>query len=79
MNPDIISHEALTHELAGFYELSIGDYRVVYEILHAEQMLVIHTIGHRRDIGSGKKGGGKYSPLPLFTGAPPVRTSHGLL
>ena len=40
----------LTGDLAGFYKLRVGDYRVVYEILHVEQMLVIHLIGHRREI-----------------------------
>jgi mRNA interferase RelE/StbE len=35
-NLDTISPEALTSELAGFYKLRVGDYRVIYEILHAE-------------------------------------------
>lgn len=42
--------EALTGELAGLYKLRIGDYRVVYELLHSEQLMVVHLIGHRRDI-----------------------------
>jgi mRNA interferase RelE/StbE len=41
---------ALTGDLAGFYKLRVGDYRVVYEILRAEKALVIHLIGHRSDI-----------------------------
>ena len=49
-NLDTISPEALTGELAGFYKLRVGDYRVIYEILHAEQTLMIHGIGHRREI-----------------------------
>jgi mRNA interferase RelE/StbE len=50
MNLDTISPEALTGELAGFYKLRVGNYRVIYEILHVEQTLVIHAIGHRREI-----------------------------
>jgi mRNA interferase RelE/StbE len=42
--------EQLTGDLAGLYKLRVGDYRVVYEVLDEEQALVIHMIGHRRDI-----------------------------
>jgi mRNA interferase RelE/StbE len=49
-NLDTISPEALTGELAGFYKLRVGDYRVIYEILYTEQTLVIHAIGYRREI-----------------------------
>jgi mRNA interferase RelE/StbE len=49
-NLDDIKPEALAGDLAGFYRLRIGDYRVVYEILHSEQEIVIHLIGHRREI-----------------------------
>ena len=50
MNLDTISPEAVTGELAGFCKLRVGDYRVIYEMLRAEQTLVIHAIGHRREI-----------------------------
>jgi mRNA interferase RelE/StbE len=49
-NLDAIRPEALTGEFAGFYKLRVGDYRVIYEILHEEQTVVIHAIGHRREI-----------------------------
>jgi mRNA interferase RelE/StbE len=49
-NLDTIRPEALTGELAGFYKLRVGGYRVIYEILHEEQTVVIHAIGHRREI-----------------------------
>jgi mRNA interferase RelE/StbE len=49
-NLDTISPEALTGELAGFYKLRVSDYRVIYEIRYTEQTLVIHAIGHRREI-----------------------------
>ena len=41
---------SLVDDLTGLYKLRIGDYRVVYEILHAEEIIVIHLIGHRREI-----------------------------
>ncbi|MBE9507152.1 MAG: type II toxin-antitoxin system RelE/ParE family toxin [Chloroflexi bacterium] len=46
-NLDSIKPEALTGDLAGLYKLRAGDYRIVYEILHDEQTIVIHIIGHR--------------------------------
>jgi mRNA interferase RelE/StbE len=49
-NLDVISIEPLTGDLAGLYKLRVGDYRAIYEILHDEQTIVIHAIGHRRDI-----------------------------
>lgn len=49
-NLDQIKPEALTGNLAGLYKLRAGDYRVVYEIVHNEQTIVIHAIGHRREI-----------------------------
>ncbi len=49
-NVNDIKPEGLTGELAGFYKLRVGDYRVIYEILLSEQTLVIHLIGHRREI-----------------------------
>jgi mRNA interferase RelE/StbE len=49
-NVEDVKPMSLTGDLAGFYKLRVGDYRVVYEILHAEQMLVIHLIGHRSEI-----------------------------
>ena len=49
-NLDEIQPEALTGNLAGFYKLRAGDYRVVYEILHSVQAIVIHIVGHRREI-----------------------------
>ena len=45
-----IEPEALRGDLAGFYKLRVGDYRVIYEIMRSEQTIVIHLIGHRREI-----------------------------
>jgi len=49
-NLDAIRLEALTGNLAGLYKLRVGDYRVVYEVLWDEEIIVIHAIGHRREI-----------------------------
>ena len=42
--------EQLTGDLAGLCKLRVGDYRVVYQVLHEEQVVLIHAIGHRREI-----------------------------
>ena len=47
---DDLNPEPLTSDLAGFYKLRVGDYRVLYEILYDEQTIVIHKIGHRREV-----------------------------
>jgi mRNA interferase RelE/StbE len=45
-----IRPEPLRGDLIGLYKLRIGDYRVIYEIIHNEKTIVIHAIGHRREI-----------------------------
>ena len=50
VNLDAIRLEALTDELAGLYKLRVGDYRIFYEVLWEEETIVIHAIGHRREI-----------------------------
>lgn len=50
VNLDTLKLDPLTGDLAGLYKLRVGDYRVIYEILHNEQTLIIHTIGHRKEI-----------------------------
>lgn len=49
-NLESIRPEALAGNLAGLYKLRVGSYRVVYEILSGEDTIVIHAIGHRREI-----------------------------
>jgi mRNA interferase RelE/StbE len=49
-NLDSIKPETLSGDLRGLYKLRAGDYRIVYEILRDEQTIVIHLVGHRRDI-----------------------------
>jgi mRNA interferase RelE/StbE len=52
-NFEQIDPEPLQHNLTDFYKLRIGNYRAIYEILRDEQMLVVHFIGHRRDVYKG--------------------------
>ena len=47
---EAVGREPLADDLTGLYKLRVGDYRVLYEILHDEQTIVIHAIGSRRDI-----------------------------
>ncbi|WP_407079344.1 type II toxin-antitoxin system RelE family toxin [Candidatus Venteria ishoeyi] len=49
-NFDNIRPEPLSANLAGFYKLRVGDYRVVYEVFDTERCLIIHKIGHRREV-----------------------------
>jgi len=49
-NLEEVGTETLTANLAGLYKLRVGDYRVLYEVLHGERLIVIHAIGHRREI-----------------------------
>ena len=49
-NWDNLKLEALTGDLSGLYKFRVGDYRILYEILEDEQVIVIHQIGHRREI-----------------------------
>ncbi len=49
-NLENISPEPFSGDLAGLFKLRVGDYRVIYQILRHEKLLVIHSIGHRRDV-----------------------------
>lgn len=49
-NLDVIEPKRLTGQLAGLYKLREGDYRVIYQVLRKEKLIVVHCVGHRRDI-----------------------------
>lgn len=49
-NLDDIRPEPYKGDLAGLYKFRVGDYRVIYQILHDEQTIVIHQVGHRSEI-----------------------------
>ncbi len=45
-----LQHEALTGQWKGCYRYRVGHYRVIYQIEHDEQLIVIVDLGHRRDV-----------------------------
>jgi mRNA interferase RelE/StbE len=49
-NLDAIKPIPLAGELSGLYKLREGDYRIIYEILHEERLILVHCVGHRRDV-----------------------------
>ena len=49
-NLHYIKPEPLKGELSGLFKLRVGAYRVIYEILSIEQLIIIHAIGHRSEI-----------------------------
>ncbi len=49
-NADDMHAEGLHGKLAGLMKLREGDYRILYEIVKDEQVIVIHAIGHRSEI-----------------------------
>jgi mRNA interferase RelE/StbE len=49
-NLEVIEPKRLTGELAGLFKLRDGDYRIIYQVLRREKTIVVHGIGHRKDI-----------------------------
>ena len=45
-----IKLEALKGDLAGLFKYRDGDYRIIYEPLPREKVIVIHEVGHRSEI-----------------------------
>ena len=54
-NLEHINPTPLKGQMSDFYKLRTGDYRVLYEILHDEKEVVIHLIGHRKNIYRKRK------------------------
>ena len=40
----------LKGELSGLYKLREGSHRIIFEILKSENTIIVHAIGHRREI-----------------------------
>jgi mRNA interferase RelE/StbE len=40
----------LKGELSGLYKLREGSHRIIFEILKSEKIIIVHAIGHRREI-----------------------------
>ncbi len=49
-----IHPEALTGDLANRFKFRVGDYRALYNIVHAEKTLVVYRIRHRREVYQDK-------------------------
>ena len=54
-NTGHIKPEALRGELTGLYKVREGDYRIIYQLVDSEKLLIIHAIGHRREIYRKRK------------------------
>ncbi len=49
-NFEQITPQPLSSNLAGFYKLRVGDYRVIYEFSRPEKTITIDRVGHRSEI-----------------------------
>ena len=49
-NLDSTRLHPLKGELSGLYKLRDGSYRIIFEILRSEQTIIVHAVGHRREI-----------------------------
>ena len=43
----------LTANLSGMYRYRIGDYRIIYEIIKNELVVIVVRVGHRKDVYEG--------------------------
>ncbi len=49
-NRKVLSHTLLRDDLNPFLKWRVGDYRIIYIYDSASDDMVVHLIGHRRDI-----------------------------
>lgn len=47
---DEVRHVRLTGDWSGMYRLRVGDFRVVYEVLHGPPTIVVHRVAHRSKV-----------------------------
>ena len=40
----------LKGDLAGLYKIREGSYRIIFEIVRSENTIIVHVIGHHRDV-----------------------------
>jgi mRNA interferase RelE/StbE len=50
LNFEQVQPKGLAENLAGFYKLRVGDYRVLYEIDGELEVIAIARVGHRSEI-----------------------------
>lgn len=49
-NIEQINSLQLKGKLSDLHKLRVGDYRVIYEINNEAEIVIIHFIGHRREV-----------------------------
>ncbi|OAG27783.1 hypothetical protein TH606_05215 [Thermodesulfatator autotrophicus] len=49
-NLDLIRPLPLKGKFKSFYKFRVGDYRIIYEIDRENFLIIVHLVGHRRDI-----------------------------
>ena len=49
-NLDLIRLTPLKGDLSSFYKLRVGDYRILYTVDKKSLEIIIHFVGHRKDI-----------------------------
>lgn len=49
-NLESLSLETLAGQWRGMYKLRVGDYRVIYMLDSARELLIVHAIGHRSKV-----------------------------
>ncbi len=49
-NLESLSLETLAGQWRGMYKLRVGDYRVIYTLDSARELLIVHAIGHRSEV-----------------------------
>jgi mRNA interferase RelE/StbE len=50
-NAERVHHLPLRGRLAGLFKLRVGEWRVIYyDVSHAEKVVTVHKVGHRREI-----------------------------
>ena len=45
----------LTRELRGRFSYRVGDYRIIYRVYQTEIVVLVLTVGHRRDVYEKQK------------------------
>ena len=53
-NAEMIEPKNLRKSLSGFAKLREGDYRIIYQVSHEEEIVFIRFIGHRREVYKNK-------------------------
>jgi mRNA interferase RelE/StbE len=53
-NTENVRHEFLGGPLSDLRKFRVGNYRVVYDLLKPEQLILVHQIDHRRQVYRAK-------------------------